>query len=220
MILFDFGEWKLVNERKFTKNTLVSVFSVSFSPNGKWLASGGVDCNVKIWLVDDEKGSKDLIVNQTTNSIILSLSWKIFHNGEYLTTRGHDKTVRLWRPNLNGSIPSLTLFWASSQTVLCLVNANISNSIELSYHNSVLLIQRGATETPKKIENPQNPEGKEGNYMENEQSRKLEDVSSSSHEFDDVDSKQYLSESMSPCHQEKFMPQQPKPSESRPRCTM
>ena len=67
-----------------------SVTSVSFSPNGKYLATGSVDRTARLW---DLKGNQ-LIKFSGHQDWVTSVSFS--PNGEYLATGSYDRTARLW----------------------------------------------------------------------------------------------------------------------------
>ena len=66
------------------------VYSLSFSPDGKTLASGGLDKTIRIWTVDTGEHKKTLRGHSDHVSHIM------FKDDETLISSGHDKMVRLW----------------------------------------------------------------------------------------------------------------------------
>jgi WD40 repeat protein len=54
-------EFKAYKEKVFEKGHNDSVYSVAFSPDGKWIASGGADRVIKIWNVSDGTVVRDLV---------------------------------------------------------------------------------------------------------------------------------------------------------------
>jgi WD40 repeat protein len=84
------------------------ITSLSFSPNGKLLASGGVDGTVKLWDVDRgqelftvnshprfEAGTTDEItVGRAHNGFVTGLAFS--PDGQTIATAGQDRTIKLW----------------------------------------------------------------------------------------------------------------------------
>jgi WD40 repeat protein len=69
-----------------------SVNAVSFSPNGKLLATGSSDHTVKLWDTTTDKEIKTLTGHpHSVNAVSFS------PNGKLLATGSADNTVKLWR---------------------------------------------------------------------------------------------------------------------------
>ena len=66
------------------------VYSLSFSPDGKTLASGGLDKTIRIWTVDTGEHKKTLRGHSDQVSHIM------FKDDETLISYGQDEMVRLW----------------------------------------------------------------------------------------------------------------------------
>jgi WD40 repeat protein len=67
------------------------IWSVEFSPDGNWLASGSVDSTIKVW--NKENGT--LVFNLKQPSGVTNLSYS--PDGNYLATAAYDSKVRLWK---------------------------------------------------------------------------------------------------------------------------
>ncbi|MBP7283008.1 MAG: hypothetical protein KBA66_15600 [Leptospiraceae bacterium] len=67
------------------------VRSVSFSPDGKYLASGSDDNTIKIWDLENAKEMKSLTGH---SSYVTSVSFS--PDGKYLASGSYDKTIKIW----------------------------------------------------------------------------------------------------------------------------
>jgi WD40 repeat protein len=78
-------------EPKFTlKGHSHDVSSVAFSPDGKTLASGGLDDTIKLWDVATGKEQ----VTLKTHTAVLSIAYS--PDGKMLASGSNDKTIKLW----------------------------------------------------------------------------------------------------------------------------
>lgn len=77
------------------------VHTIAISKNGKWLASGGYDLNIKIWNLDSQKQIANIISGQgSIRKLIFS------DDGNFLVSSvailndflGRNNTVKIWRP--------------------------------------------------------------------------------------------------------------------------
>jgi WD40 repeat protein len=76
---------------KVLRSHLSDIWSVKFSPNGNWIASGSVDSTIKIW--DKENGS--IILNIKHPNGITSIDFS--PDGNYIASASYDAKVRLWK---------------------------------------------------------------------------------------------------------------------------
>jgi WD40 repeat protein len=65
--------------------------SVAFSPDGKYLASGSLDYNIKIWNIESRK---DIITLSGHSNWVISIEFS--PDGKYLASCSSDKLVKLW----------------------------------------------------------------------------------------------------------------------------
>ncbi|MCX8566987.1 MAG: WD40 repeat [Glomeribacter sp. 1016415] len=85
------GDWSLVHA--YTEHESSTAASVTFSPDGKWLASGNYDSTVKLWNVLGER----ILVHTYTGHSGIVRSVVFSPEGEWLASGSSDKSVKLWR---------------------------------------------------------------------------------------------------------------------------
>ncbi len=118
-----------------TKAHTALVHSLSFSPDGKKLASAGFDKTVKIWEVTD-KGLKELKV-LTHPEPVAVVSWS--PDGKLLATGCHDKSVRVfevadWKQKheLKGHTDTIgALTFSGDNKILASGGSNADKSVRL-----------------------------------------------------------------------------------------
>ncbi len=67
------------------------VFTIAFSPDGKYLVSGSADKKVKIWSVEQKKEIASL---KQYNKVVRSVSFS--PDGKYLASGCDDGVIKLW----------------------------------------------------------------------------------------------------------------------------
>ena len=87
-----------------------TVFSVAYSPDGRYLASGSKDKTIKIWEVATGKGLRTLTGH---SGVVLSVAYS--PDGRYLASGSQDKTIKIWEV-ATGKVRTLTghymTFWS------------------------------------------------------------------------------------------------------------
>ena len=67
------------------------IYAVAFSPDGRWLASGGLDNTIKLWEVSSGRQLR-MLVGHTSEVTSLAVS----PDGRWLASGSNDKSVKLW----------------------------------------------------------------------------------------------------------------------------
>ena len=89
-------------EIKFQTGHSDSVFSVNFSPDGKYIASGSRDDTVKLWDVDS---GKEIRTFSGHTSYVTSVSFS--PDGKYIASGRSDDTIKLWEAESGKEIRTL-----------------------------------------------------------------------------------------------------------------
>ncbi len=67
------------------------VISIAFSPDGKYMASGSEDNNIKIWSIEQQR---ELVTLRGHNETVYSVSFS--PDGKYLASASDDGMIKLW----------------------------------------------------------------------------------------------------------------------------
>ena len=67
------------------------VYTVAWSPDGKYIAAGYQDGRVNVW---QYATGKQILTYTGHNAAVMSVQWS--HNGKYIVSCGFDKTVQVW----------------------------------------------------------------------------------------------------------------------------
>ncbi|KAG0353487.1 hypothetical protein BGX24_007247, partial [Mortierella sp. AD032] len=112
---------------------------VSFSPNDRWIATGGFDNTLRLWRTDS---GKRLGVIKDFFGAVRSVSWS--PDGKSFATGSDDRSVRVWRVVAEDDGIEVQLQWSSGCDVVVASDARIQGAVDLSRVNRTLLLQRGA----------------------------------------------------------------------------
>jgi WD40 repeat protein len=77
--------------RSVFAETLNSVWSVAFSPTGQWLATGDINCEIRLWQVQE---GKQQWIGRGHNSWVTGIAFS--PDGQILASCSGDNTVKLW----------------------------------------------------------------------------------------------------------------------------
>jgi WD40 repeat protein len=90
--------WELIMleaEPTILRGLVSSVFSVAFSPVGRWLASGCGDSTVRLWVMINLEA--ELTILNGNEAIVYAVAFS--PDGRWLASGSGDSTVRLWDMN-------------------------------------------------------------------------------------------------------------------------
>jgi WD40 repeat protein len=81
---------------------LPAIRAIAFSPDGRYLASGGFDKSIRIWEVGTGREVRKL---EGHGAVVASVAFN--PDGRYLASGSHDKTIRVWQVSTWREIHSL-----------------------------------------------------------------------------------------------------------------
>ena len=81
------------NHRLFTlKGAKQAIFSIAFSPDNRWLATGNEDAAIFLWQLQTHQLLKTLLGHQQS---VLTVVFS--PDGQHLASGSEDKTIKIWR---------------------------------------------------------------------------------------------------------------------------
>ncbi len=89
--MWDIKTGKLIEKLESHKD---SVYSVAFSPDGKYLVSGSLDKTLKIWELNSNKPSTVKSTLKGHKDFVLSVAFS--PNGKWVISGSKDRTVIFW----------------------------------------------------------------------------------------------------------------------------
>ncbi len=100
---------KKFSEHSFPDKTLTGhsdeVFSVAYSPDGRYLASGSIDQTIKIWEVATGKELRTLTGHSGGVFLVVYSP-----DGRYLASGSSDKTIKIWEVATGKELHTLTVY--------------------------------------------------------------------------------------------------------------
>ncbi|MCC5627699.1 caspase family protein [Nostoc sphaeroides CHAB 2801] len=131
-----------------------AVNSISFSPDGKTIASGSWDKTIKLWNI--ESGESQTLSGHTDKV------WRVRYsptNGNMIASASTDKTVRLWNAKSGEFLGELE---GNTDIIIDLSFSPDSKKIATASFNGTIKIWD--TTTKKELEILENPQGRNGSY--------------------------------------------------------
>ncbi|KAG9069603.1 hypothetical protein KI688_010507 [Linnemannia hyalina] len=122
-----------------------AVYSVAYSPCGKWILSGSEDKTARLWSGEDDSWSCVAVANGCSEAV-KSVAWNPVMPMEFVTG-SDDGSVRVWRiSSVEAGDVSICMHWGSHIGRLCAADLTFKGAVGLSSFSHKLLIQRGAVD--------------------------------------------------------------------------
>jgi WD40 repeat protein len=127
------------------------VICVAYSPNKRWIATGGSDSALRLWSAASKSESGECLgVIKDFFGPVRSIAWA--PDGMSFVTGSDDRSVRLWRVVAEKDGVKIQLQWGSGCDVVVASDAQIQGAVELSRVNKTLLLHRGAIVSNEDLE--------------------------------------------------------------------
>ncbi|KAG9062251.1 hypothetical protein KI688_006583 [Linnemannia hyalina] len=126
---------------------------LSYSPCGKWLASGCDKNTLGLWRRDASETESWSCVTEVRefSGFVGCIAWNPTGTLEFVTG-SDDHAVRVWRISDDNGSASVRLIWGSDAGFLCLSGVISASAIGLSAVNQQLLIQRRTVDVSSALE--------------------------------------------------------------------
>ncbi len=109
--------------QKFKHNHRQFVYSLSFSNDGKFIATGSADYSIKIFAVNSENLIQEEAIQTLYSHTFYVYPIAFSPQGNILVSGGYDKTIRIWRKkddNIMYEEDPIQIFYDHNDTVYCL----------------------------------------------------------------------------------------------------